>query len=293
MNFNAVNCSSDIQNMGVGDCPSKIGQANFLIWTTDGFEFATKAGVTLAALQAGIQAKTVYPLLLVHGTTSSDTEDGTYTSDNGEITIPTSKGKWVKEFKFQVPAYLMANIYSFDGQNGRMMILDTFSQLLGTSSDGTKFSGYSVKNITIRKPMLPEDKNTIMTISMIVEFDIIEEYTTNMAYVAIDWADEINGLQDATMAVNSSAAELVTVTVTRDSDNTGITGLVVTDFKIENDEGTAFAIASATPSATVDGEYALVVATMASDDYIVNLNVPGSMTTEGYESTAAATFTIS
>jgi len=67
----------------------------------------------------------------------------------------------------------------------------------------------------------------------------------------------------------------------------------LTDFKIENTAGTAFAITSATPSATVDGEYAIVVAVMASGDYIVDLETPSSMTTEGYESTAEGTFTIS
>lgn len=292
MNFNTASCNSNLGNLGKGECDQIIGTPELLFLTLDSFEFATKAATTQAAMQAGIQAKTVKPLLLVHGMTSSDTDDSIYTSPNGVITIPTAKGTWVKEFMFQVPAYLAAAIYSYNGFSGRVIMADSYGNLIGTTPDGTKFKGLSVRNVRVGKPMLPESKEGIMTISMTMEFDNIDEYTSELAVYQVDWADNLNGLQNVTYTVVSSAATSVVVLVVRDSDGSGVTGLVATDFYIETDAGVDQAISLSAPSATIAGQYTLTVATLSAGDYVTDLNTPATMTTSGYESTASATFTI-
>ena len=293
-NFNTTPCVTDIGNFGdSGNCSQVTSYPEYLLWTTNEFEFSTKAGVTLAAIQAGIQAGTVVPLLPLHSNTPSDTEDGMYTSANGKITIPTSKGVWVEKFEFKVPSYQMQSVYTLDGIGGRLLMIDSLNQIIGTSPDGTKFKGLSVKRIMVGVAKLATTNTQVMLVPITVEFDKNDEYGKEFAVVEIDFVEDINGLQNVSYAVvgTPTATEVVAL-VTRDSDGTGVTGLVPSDFYVTDDEGLAYAISGAVASLTIAGQYALAVATMGTDDYITDLNLPISMTTEGYESTAPATFSI-
>lgn len=294
--FNELSCTGSIENLGKCDCNQIITTPEYLAFTTAAFEFATRtAAETQANWQTGIQAKSVFPLGQVLEQASSDTEDGTFTSANGHVTIPTSKGKWVKTYFFQHTVFLMRKLNSLNGKSGRLILFDGAGNGLGTTPDGTKFKGIYVKNIRVGKPMLPDTKDDVMRIGVTFEFSNLDEYTSEFAAISVDFADELNGLLDATVTyVSSNVAKTEhTVTVAKLCDGSAVTGLVAADFTISDDTPTVESIVSVAESSTVPGTYVITTAALGADNYTVNLVAPSAMTTDGYESTGAASFTIS
>lgn len=294
-NFNQLSCVGGIANTGRCDCNQIITTPEFIEFTAGTFEFATKSAAELVANhQTGIQLKQVFPMGQCLEQSPSDTEDGMYTSANGHVTIATSKGKWVKTYFFQYSLFLMQKMYTLNGKSGRVILYDGAGNGLGTSPDGTKFKGLYVKNIRVGKPFLPDTKDDVMRIGITFEFSNLEEYTEDIAAIKVDFADELNGLLDVTVAyVSSNVAKTEhTITVTKVCDGSAVSGLVTADFLLTDDTPTAESFTAA-ESSTVLGTYVLTTSALGADGYIVNLNIPSVMTTDGYESTGAATFTIS
>lgn len=293
--INQLSCAGGISNLGRCDCNQIITAPEYLVFTTGEFEFATKAAAIVQAnWQSGIQSKQVFPLGQVLEQASADTEDGTYSSANGHVTIPTSKGKWVKTYFVQATAFLIRKLYTLNGKSGRLFLTDGQGNTLCTTPDETKIQGLYVKNIRVGKPMLPDTKDDILRVGITFEFSNLDEYTKDLAVITVDFADELNALLDATVTYVSSNVGKTehTITVAKVCDGSAVSGLVTADFLLTDDTPSAESFTAA-ESGTVPGTYVLTTSALGADNYIVNLNIPSVMTTDGYESTGAATFTLS
>jgi hypothetical protein len=293
--FNSNNCNSDLLNTGRCGCDQVLTGIEYVVFAKKIQEFATKTDAeTEANWLTDIQKKEVYPFFQIHETEDLSTEDGTFSGANGLVVIPTSKGKWMAKFHFQIPAYNLTRLYSFDGASGRMYLADSQGHVMGTTEDNTKFRGFEIRRIMVSKPKLALTKDEVVTVAVSVEFSKIDEYTKELAIVDCDFIDSLEGLQNVDVTyVSTNAGETeTTITVTRECDSTGVSGLVAADFTLLSDGGDVIAITSVTESATVAGTYVVVTAALADDDYLINIVAPSIATTQGYESTGSATFTI-
>lgn len=294
--FNTLSCNSDLENTGQCNCDQAISGIEYVCFAKLDQEFATKAAAeTEATWQTDIQSKDIYPFFQIDETEDQSTEDGTFSGANGLVVIPTSKGRWVAKFWMQIPAYNLTRLYSFDGVSGRMYMADSQGQVMGTTEDGTKMRGLEFRRLQVSKPKLPLTKDDVMRVAITVEFNKIDEYTKELAVASCDFIDSLDGLVDVVVtyvSTNEGKTEH-TITVSRECDGSAVSNLVATDSVIVNDEAAGQTITSIAESATVAGTYVLITSALAADDYLVNLNIPTVMTTQGYESTGTASFTIS
>jgi len=293
--FNSLSCNSNLENTGKCGCDQAISGIEYVCFAKLDQEFATKAAAeTEATWQTDIQSKDIYPFFQIDETEDQSTEDGTFSGANGLVVIPTSKGRWVAKFWMQIPAYNLTRLYSFGGVSGRMYMADSQGQVMGTTEDGTKMRGLEFRRLQVSKPKLALTKDEVMRVAITIEFSKIDEYTKELAVASCDFIDSIEGLVDVDVAYVSTNAAFTehTVTVARECDASAVSGLVVGDFTLTNDASEVQAISSIAESATVAGTYVLTTSALVTDSYIVNLNIPTVMTTEGYESTGSATFDI-
>jgi hypothetical protein len=84
--------------------------------------------------------------------------------------------------------------------------------------------------------------------------------------------------------VGTPSSTSIVVDVTQVCDGTAVSGLVVADFNLyDNDDGASHAISTSTPHATIAGRYTL--AGTAFEDSVLNLDAPDVLSIQAYEST--------
>lgn len=293
MNFNRRSCATTLENTGRCDCQLSEANTVRLFLTTEAFKFATLAGITEAALQAGIAAKTVFPLWEINEVTDNTPEDGVFSMPNGMGNIYTTTADGDMVYMMHEGNYLNNKLDSYKGFNGRVLRVDANNVLWGTSPDGTKFEGFRA-SVRPTRVMVPTSTGEVERRGIRVRYTESSEYNARRYGVETTWADTIEGLQDVEVSYVSlnEAKTAISVTVIRDCDGTGVTGLASGDFVLTTDDGTPVVISSVTAGATA-GAYTLAVSALAADRYIVNLAAPASMTTFGYESLGSDTFTVS
>jgi hypothetical protein len=290
MNFNRRSCSTALENTGRCDCQLSQATTARLILTTEAFQFANLAGVTEAAILAGIKAKTVFPLWEVDETIDNTPEDGSFSMPNGMGNIPTSTAEADKVYMMHEGSYLNNKLNSFKGFRGRVYEVDVNNVLWGTSPDGTKFEGMEceVKPTGVK---VPTSTGEVERRGVKIRFIRESEYNARRFGVETTWADVIEGLRDVEVSYVSlnEAKTAITVSVVRDCDGTPVLGLAAGDFVLTNDANETVSISSVTASGN---NYILAVSALADDGYIVNLATPAAMTTFGYESLGSDTFTV-
>ena len=140
---------------------------------------------------------------------------------------------------------------------------------------------------------IPTDRTTPANTPVFLKYESRAEYTTGLAvFEEMGFLGTINGLLDATIVVTDPTTAGCTITVTSTATGKGVTGLVEADFVIKDESGVTQDPESVTPSDSTPGEYA-VLDTYAEEDHTADLLAPASMTTDGWESTGEAEFTVS
>ena len=297
MGYNVKACSlGNIPNTGKSDCLNTLGAHVKVLLTLPDFEIDTLTNAkNEATWQEAIQERKVFPLWDVLGFENQSDDDGMFESSTGLRKIPTSQGNYQFEYHFVPPVFNMTSAYNFNGRRMRVVIIDGNNQVIGTTPDGTKFQGFDCYRVEVKKLIQAENLNEVARLPMVFELTKPSEYKEDLATFEASFAPDLQGLHDVDLAVVGSnpttTDDEITVTVKRKSDESPVIGLVADDFVCYKD-GVAFTISSATPSAFIAGQYLIdTAAVFAAAEYIVNLQEPDDMTTDGYQSTGAIEFT--
>lgn len=291
--INAIVCTTGLRNTGSCSCKQILGATIKAFYTTSDFEFATKTSAQTAAdWTTGIQNKYVYPLPMVLDVEDNSTEAGVYTGSLGRK-IKSSNSIWGEKLFFDVTAFEYSRLFSFDGAKGRIFLVDIKGNGYGTSSDGTKIKGFEIASFDVYPYTVATGQGEIRRMAIAFELANYSEYTKDIVVFEADFADELTGLVDVSLTSTSWTTGGCVVTVTRDCDGSGVTGLVAADFVLVDDaSGPPKSISSITPVSGSAGSYTLA-ATLVIDGYVLNLKAPAAMTTKGYESTGPTTGNVS
>jgi len=290
--INAITCITGLRNTGSCSCKQILGATIKAFYTTSDFEFVTKTSAQTAADWAtAIQNKYLYPLPMVLDVEDNSTEAGVYTGSLGRK-IKASNSIWGEKLFFDVTAFEYSRLFSFDGAKGRIFLADIKGNVYGTSSDGTKIKGFEIASFDVYPYTVATGQGEIRRMAIAFELANYSEYTEDIAVFEAQFADELTGLVDVSLSSASWTTDGCVVTVTRDCDGSGVTGLVATDFVLVDDAGGSESISFLAPVSGSPGSYTLA-ATLGVDGYVLNLKAPALMTTKGYESTGTTTGTVS
>ncbi len=296
-----LSCNSGGSNTGMPKCRGDYGRVLFHILCPPDQEIDTEANALLEATWTALlendEPTRCYPLPPYFMYTPSR-EDAVYEQGHYGKKIFVREGYPDGIVMYEsLPTCYIKKLETFNGQNWTAYAVTEKGYILGWSEDGTKFQAFDVFfQLEADKPATADE--TRKTPIRLYE---TESWQWQKYGVAIDptsestsWNPrELEGLQDVTVSVVTSSATELVVDVKTDCDEIGVTDLVLGDFTLVDDAAGAESIVSATESTTVDGRYTLDVTTLGADDYLINLKEPSAMTTNGYQTGSAATFTIS
>lgn len=295
MAYNDNSCSVSKGNTGLSQCLDDLGYDYMLLHTPTDYEIDTEANAKLEATYlTGINAHNIYPMPAfekIEDTSEDDVNEDTSLGNS----IPVREGKYGATGSFRVALCNLAALRTFNNVKGRVFIVTSNGKIFGTSPDGTKFKGFELSKFKVS--LL---KGTDGTTARWVHLEYQLANPTEMGdFPAVPDITAWNpttlvGVKDVTVTVVSSSATSVVVDVSGNCDGEGVEGLVVGDFQFLNDSAVEQTPTSVTDNE--DGTYTCAftdAAQLAADDYTVDLLDPASQTTGGYESAAAASFTIS
>ena len=288
--INAIVCTTGLRNTGSCSCKQILGATIKAFYTTSDFEFMTKTSAQTAAdWTTAIQNKYVYPLPMVLDVEDNSTEAGVYTGSLGRK-IKSSNSIWGEKLFFDVTAFEYSRLFSFDGAKGRIFLVDIKGNGYGTSSNGTKIKGFEIASFDVYPYTVATGQGEIRRMAIAFELANYSEYTKDIVVFEAEFADELTGLVDVSLGSKSWTTYGCVVTVTRDCDGSGVTGLVAADFVLVDDAGAPKSISSITPVSGSAGSYTLAATVeLGVDGYVLNLKAPALMTTKGYESTGPTT----
>lgn len=298
MAYNNNSCVASLSNTGLSGCLDNLGYDARLIWTPLSFEIDTETNAKLQATWTdGIDAKNIYPFP-IHDEIEPAIED------NVEEDLPTGVSLFVREGKyggigrFQGALCDIIKLRTFNNVSGRAFIITNDGSIWGTSPDGTKLKGFLLSKLFFTG-LGGSDGSTTRKFSMYYQFKNPSElfdYAAAILHGNLSWSPlDLVGLMDVTVAVESSAAGSVTVSVTKDCDGEAIDGLVVGDFTMLASDGTTEMLPGDGFADNGDGTYTFTFTTpvLPADTYTVNLKTPTTQTTGGYEAGTADSFVIS
>lgn len=295
MAYNAKNCVASLGNTGLSNCLDNLGYDAMLVWTTESFEFANEAAAILEAnWLSAINSKSMYPFPIFDAVEPA-------IEDNVKQDLPTGVSLFVREGKYggkgmmQVALCNLANLRTFNEVQGRAFIVTGEGQVFGTSPDAAKLKGFKLSEFHVSM-LKGTDGSTKRMVELDYQFKNVTEMADYPAVPSLSWDPlTLTGIVDVTVAVDSSAAGSVVVSVTRDCDGEAVKGLVVADFTMLASDGTTEMLPGDGFADNDDGTYTFTFTTpvLPSDTYTVDLKTPANQTTGQYESGDADSFTIS
>lgn len=294
-----MGCEINFRNTGQGKlCPPAEIKGYFLV--PDTFKFSTLADAKqLVNWQLALQAAAgnrMYKFPIKFGFEDASEEA---TREDGTIgVLPVRDGRMQWRFLHATDAELHKKLRSFRNSGGFSVILiDVNNNVYMTSSDGIELKGISIQLLDVEKAKWNDGTAAYKTPVYMVFEDANE--LQEFLYVftpSFNVMKSVESLTDAVISVVNSAAALINVKVNVKHTNsdfqaaTFVFGLDITDFRILNSGGVS---QSFTFTDNEDGTYSLVpTPALGAGAYTVDLKPSKDMTTLGYESIGAATFTI-
>lgn len=182
----------------------------------------------------------------------------------------------------------LRNLKKMDGSEAYVFLVTQNGYILGVSSDETKFTPMKTQ-VWVGAEIAPANRTENWRLPFTIDFKEPDNVNTYAVLPTAFDANDLDGIVNVDLATSSPTTSSVTVTVTGEADGREVSGLVADDFTLLDDAGDSVSISSVTSS----GNVYTVNATMTSGDYTINLVNQPSMTTKGYESTGATSFTVS
>ena len=301
----AQDCSTNKKNTGRPDCSANYGFAQGVILTPRDTEVATATAVKTEATWTA----------LINAALSSRTFVINPELDNLQAIEPTSDDPVMEEglngvqfkvrdgnrrFKFtmaNIPDCWKGGIRSLENSKWDAWLIMSNDYLRSWSPDGTKRRGFKCKlhggNTAYAASGDETEKYTfyldILDPERMGDDAVADEVTESTGDFYIT---DLNGIIDTDITEVSSTTSQVVVDVKTTCGENGVPDLVAADFVIYDNTGTEVSITTSVESSTVPGRYT-ISATLTAGTYTVNLRNQPTMTTKGYESNAALSFTTS
>ena len=292
MAYNDISCVTSLGNTGLAQCLDNLEYDARLIFTTDSFEFASEADAQdQTKYEDAINAGTMFPMPIFDEVEPAIEDDVEQELATG-ITLFVREGKYGGIGRFQLALCNLAKLRTFNEVLGRAFIVTGNGKIYGTSPDGTKFKGFKLSKFHI-SGLKGSDGSTVRFVELRYQFKNINEMADFPAVPELTWDPlDLLGVVDVTVSVSSSSSSEVVLSLARTCDNEAVTGLVEADFTIL-DSGSSEQLPANSFADNGDGTYTFGFSpVLGADTYSANLKAPSAQTTGGYESTAAAAFTI-
>ena len=292
--FNDVNCIVTLGNTGLSNCKDNLGADAKILWTKAGFSFASLADAQDESKYTdAINAKNMYPFPLFVEVEPALEDDVVEDTGLG-FKLFVREGKYGGKGRYELAACNMASLRTFNIlTSGRAFIVTTGGKVYGTSPDGIEFKGFDLSYFR-QSGFKGSDGATKRKSELEYQFKSPSEMFDYPAIPAITWDPlQLSGLINVVMSVPAGfTSSSVIVSVTRTCDNEAVVGLVEADFIFLDASGTTVLPANSFLD-NEDGTYTFGFApVLATEAHTVTLKTAANQTTGGYESTGAASFTI-
>jgi len=287
-------------NLGLSNCNEFPALIMGMIETTDSF------AVPAATITSGTAAVLAYiqAALLVVGSGrawywpgfSKEPEDAAEEEvyqDSPLKIRQVRKGNQRWRFFVSENLCLHKNMQTHKRTNGRVFLIDVNGKIIGTKKTNGDFAGLSLALLNPEKlkwatgSEVSESPIYVALAASGLEFD-----KTGHMYDGSSFITELYRIVDVYLTiVGTPTTSSIVVDVKTVCDETGVSGLVVADFLlVDDDDGATHTITTSTPHATIAGRYTL--AGTAFEDSTLDLDPPATLSIKAYESTGAVAVTI-
>jgi hypothetical protein len=286
--YNQLSSLATLGNTGKSGASEKLQYFAKVLWVKPDFVIATEAAALLEATYVdATDLHQMYPFPVFEKVENQDEE-------NVKETFPTGLEVFVREGKLRETGYVnlsmmnMQNLRTFNGVQGKIILITADGRIVGYSPDGTTMTGFTLQSFHvggIGKTDGSTQRQTPISWGLANPLEVLDYGVT----VKPTWNPlDLEGVHDVDIAVQSDTASLMEFTVKRTMDGEGVDGLVAADFTFIVTAGSA---QTATWAEVGNGAYKYTAsATIATGT--INLKSPSAQITGGYESTGPGTVTV-
>jgi len=297
-----IECLTNLKNTGgLSKCLVNAGKNRFFILVPDGTEFADSATVgTLSNWTTKIQAakaSRIFPLPPFFTYTPEKEDDVFFAGDANEQAFVRDgyRNGSMAMYVHATPCMIKA-LKSFNNQNWKAFAVTENGYIRGKSTDNTKFEGFKVFFHAGSLKEAGGDDPEQFPVEIYWK-EPIEQYQALIKPSGFDPLTDLKGLinldiTDAGTEVPATTNPTIVLDIEQSCDATPSTDLVLADFKLTDPSGNDDTSNISGVTANGDGTYTVTFTALVTGDYIIDLLAPASMTTTGYESAGALTFTV-
>lgn len=295
----ADECTVVKKNLGIVRCNSLPQLPKGMFTTPPSFKIPA---ATIASGAAAIQA---YLLAAMKATIDAriyfwpdfvgyeDISDAAVYDENILADLFVFNGKNKFNAMFQQALCVHKAMFSHNGTNQRVIIIDINNQLNGTENSSGDFQGFTVSLLNVEKLKRGDGTTASKSVVRVVLKDS-NELDQNGALLDADFLSELASqrLTDVELTVSGTpTTSEIKFTVKTVCDNESVSGFDKADFSlIKASDGTSVAVASLTQDPAT-GVYTATSAA-AFVDGVFNLKAPSVITLSSYESTGGLTINV-
>jgi hypothetical protein len=286
------------QNLGLTENTELPGLIRSIITTKKDFSFASADYASLAAFETALQnaiiagyASRVY--LWPDFIASEDVSEENIYEDTPYTMLDVRDGNYRYRFYIKQSLKMHKRIFTHKAYNGRVFLIDTENQVLGTRDSDLNFMGFNLQLLKPEKMKVTDGSVStkspfLLCLANSKEWDQSGHILEAEVAAAVNTVDR---LADVTVTVVTQTTASLVVDVKTTDDSVGVSGLVVADFTCLDGSAAAQTLTGATESTTVPGRYSLTKGT----DFVngtINIKAASVLSITAYESTGAATVNI-
>lgn len=256
--MNPLVCIESRKNIGFSQCKKFPQQLNGIITTSFDFKLTEEEAKTATAWQNAILAKKknriyYWPKVEMF---ENNSEDAVYE----ETSLGISKvrdGRYQFRFMFEENLELHKAMFSHQGFNGRVFLIDQENKIIGTQNTDGDFQGFTLDLLNPEKIRFNDGSVSSKTPLYVSLADNLE-LDQNGAMVQGTFLRQLKRLTDAQLEiVGTPTSTEIVVDVKSALDLVSLLGLVVGDFVLLDSSGSAQTISSITEDPNIEGRYTL------------------------------------
>lgn len=239
--LNNPNCTSDVGNTGLSQCPIELGLVIGGALVPQSFNVPAASMVSLTAFKAYLQAATIanvneriFPLPVFHEVTDQSTEPKEETLAFGAVQT-IMEGKRVTLFRFLSGGLdIVAQLRKFNGKNYKL-IYWTNKQVIGTSDGEGGMLGFATYQLYTAPVKLADGtKGNIYTIKIgeenVAEWDNYAVVDCSVGTGNFNPSTAILGILDVTLANEGAYTTEIDLSVVTRADKIDLTNTYDTEF---------------------------------------------------------------
>ncbi len=289
----AAQCNTDKDNLALSKCNKLPKLIKGMIETPADFSFAPADFADAASFKTALQALLVdaaedrgylWPFFFTFENNSQETTFQE-TPLGRRVVID---GQYRFNFGISENICLHKAMFSHRTSQGRVFLIDSDNQILGTLDTDGNFLGFTISMIHTGKFAF-NDGSVVTTSPIYVDLLDNTELDRDGEILSGDIGKVINQvirLADAELAiVGTPSATTIVVDVYAECDGTPISGLVTGDFTLTDDDNGASHAFTAAESSTVPGRYTLTGTSF--EDSHLDIDLPASLSIMAWESTGS------